>query len=85
MHKYLQISLSTIAAICIGIFSFTTYSKAAQPRLTPWFIETQVVLTDKVWVPQSGVYASAYFDRFDTEDGKRILRGIEFKVENYLE
>jgi hypothetical protein len=85
MYKYLQISLSTIAAICIGIFSITTYSTAAQPKLTPWFTETQVVLTDKVWIPQSGVHSSAYFNRFDTQNGKRVLRGIQFSVENYLE
>jgi len=48
------------------------------------FTETQEVITEEKWIPQSGVYASAYFDRFNTQNGRRILRGIEFNIENYL-
>lgn len=43
-------------------------------------VEVQEVLTQEVWIPQHGAMASAYFDRFDTQEGKRTLLAVEFKV-----
>ena len=70
--------------LLIVVIAVLVVALVAGPASMDVFTETQEVVTDEVWIPQSGSYSSAYFDRFDTQNGRRVLRGMDFHVDNYM-
>ena len=74
-----------ISSICAVIIVLVSFCKPLATKRDRYFMEVQQVDTEEVWIPQSGSYSSAYFDRFDTQNGRRVLRGVEFHVDNYLQ
>ena len=70
--------------IALAACVFPLIVTAWAPTPPDLYVETQEVMTEEKWIPQHGAYASAYFDRFDTHGGTRLLRGLEFEVTNYI-
>ena len=66
-------------AIVFAVNSMKTNTNLA---IDKYYIETQEITTEEIFVPQNGSSSSVYFNRFDTQGGTRVLRGVEFFVQN---
>jgi len=72
-----------VVGVCV-LVALTIVFCAAAPNSVAEF-ETQEIVTLEKWIPQSGVYSNgAYFERFDTQNGRRVLKAVEFQIENYM-
>jgi len=73
-----------VVVVCVLLALGVVLCSAAPKSATAEF-ETQEIVTLEKWIPQSGVYSNgAYFERFNTHNGRRILLAMDFHVENYM-
>ncbi|MAE87942.1 MAG: hypothetical protein CMB80_34725, partial [Flammeovirgaceae bacterium] len=71
-----------ISSICAVIIVLVSFCKPLATKRDRYFTEVQQVETEEIFVPQNGSSSSIYFNRFDTQGGTRVLRGVEFFVQN---